>query len=466
MNYNEQFEENREQILNDYFTFLRFASIATDPAFTSEVLKCADWVCTYLKNSPFQVEKWETGRAPVIFAQDLRAGPDKNTILFYCHYDVQPVDPLNEWITPPFEPTIREAEVYARGAADNKGQCFYTMLALTTVLNQMEKPPVNVKFIIEGEEESGSCGLSHLLKEKKQALSADHLVIVDSGIENLQRPAITLGARGIISMEVTLTEAAFDLHSGSLGGAAYNPNRALAQLINTFYDQHGRVAIPGFYDNITPISLQDKQELSVDFNESEFEKLFGFLPLGMEKGVDPKEAIWLRPTLEVNGIWGGYTGAGFKTVIPSQAHAKISCRLVPHQDPEKVIANIKEHILTHLPSSMKSDVNVYPGNSRGFRTSPDAPIVKLMAQCYTDVFEKPCQKLLIGGSIPIAVDLCETAEAEMVLVGLGLPDDHIHAPNEHFGLYRLEKGYQTICHTIELFDTMLHDVLNGSFYEN
>lgn len=451
MDFQAEFEKNKESILKDYFHFLKFKSIATDPLFKEDVVACADWVCDFLKGLTLQIEKWETGGAPTIFAQDLRAGPDKKTVLLYCHYDVQPVDPLNKWSSPPFKPVLRNGQVYARGACDNKGQCFYTMLALKTVLPTMETPPINIKLIIEGEEESGSCGLANILQRKKEALKADYLIIVDSGIDSLETPAITLGARGLLSMEITLKEAAFDLHSGSLGGAAYNPNRALANLIHSFHDQNGQVTIQGFYDNITPLSEVEKKEISFDFDPNQFQKTFGFNPSGMEKGYSAKEALWLRPTLEINGMWGGYTGSGFKTVIPAESHAKISCRLVPNQNPETIIESLKQHIYDHIPSTMEVEIKVFAGHSRGFRTHPHSPIVTLMERCYSEIFQKPCQKILIGGSIPIAVDLAEAAQAQMVLVGLGLPDDHIHAPDEHFGLNRLEKGYLTICRAIELF---------------
>lgn len=252
-------------------------------------------------------------------------------------------------------------------------------------------------------------------------------------------------------MGVTLKEADYDLHSGMVGGVAYNPNRALAELLCTFHDKNGKVTIPGFYDEILPISIQERKELSFDFNENRFKTLFGFKPTRIEQGTTPQEAIWLRPTLEINGMWGGYTGPGFKTVIPARAHAKISCRLVPNQKPEKIVALVKEHILKNSPAGMQTDVEIYQGSGKAFRTNPHSPLVKLMAQSYADVFQKPCQKILMGGSIPVAVDLCETAEAEMVLIGLGFPDDRIHSPNERFGIGRLEKGFLTICHAIELF---------------
>lgn len=446
------YEKEKQSNLNDYFTFLRFKSIATDLAYKEEVLQCADWLSNYLKQCGLTVEKWETGRpAPTIFAQDLRAGPDKETLLIYCHYDVQPVDPLNEWTTPPFEPTQREGQIFARGASDNKGQCFYTIIALKTLLKTRDRLPVNIKFLIEGEEESGSVGLSQIIESKKESLKADYLVIVDSGIEDMQTPAITLGARGLVCFQICLQEADYDLHSGQAGGIAFNPNRALAEMLSKLHDAEGKVTVPGFYDAVIPIPPHEKKAISFDFDQESFHNMFGFHPTGMEKGLSANEAAWIRPTLEINGMWGGYTGAGFKTVIPAKAHAKISCRLVPNQDPEIITKQVKDFLRTLAPASMKLEIETLPGNGKGFRTDPQSRIVRLMSESYTQVFEKPCKNILIGGSIPISVQLCEAAQAEIVLVGLGLPDDHIHAPNEHFGLDRLEKGFLTICRAIELF---------------
>ena len=449
--FKELYEKEKQKNLADYFTFLRFKSIATDPAFKDEVHACADWLADYLKTSGLQVEKWDTGRAPTLFAHDLRAGPEKETLLIYCHYDVQPVDPLSEWVTPPFEPSERDGEVFARGASDNKGQCFYTILALKTLLKTRDRLPINIKFLIEGEEESGSVGLSQIIDSKKDALKADYLVIVDSGIENMETPAITLGARGLVCFQISLKEADYDLHSGQAGGIAYNPNRALAEMLVKLHDSEGKVTVPGFYDAIISLSPQEKEAISFELDQEGFYKMFGFTPSGMEKGVPPNEAAWIRPTLEINGMWGGYTGAGFKTVIPSKAYAKISCRLIPNQDPAIITTQVKDYLTQLTPAGMQLEIETIPGNGKGFRTDSQSRIVKLMSQSYTQVFEKPCKNILIGGSIPIAAQLCEAAGAEMVLVGLGHPDDHIHAPNEHFGLKRLEKGYLTICQAIELF---------------
>jgi len=449
--FKEIFEKEKENIFRDYFTFLRFASIATDPAYKKDVLNCAAWLGNYLKDSGLSVEIWETENAPVIFAQDLRAGPDKETLLLYCHYDVQPVDPLDEWITPPFDPTVREGEVFARGASDNKGQCFYTITAIKHLLSKLGKLPVNLKFVIEGEEESGSLCLSKLLKQKKEALKADYLLIVDSGMEVPDEPSITLGARGLVCLQVTLKEANFDLHSGMVGGIVYNPNRALVQILSKLHDENGRVAIPDFYKDVEEISKEDKKEINFDFDEKRFESLFGFVPVGKQKGVPFNETCCLQPTLEINGMWGGYTGTGFKTVIPAKAYAKLSCRLVPNQIPEKIAKIVTDFLLKQTPKGLHLQVECLPGNGRGFRTNPHSRIADIMSKSYSQIFEKPCKKILLGGSIPIAVELCETAQAEILLVGVGLPDDHIHAPNEHFGLDRFEQGYLTICRAIELF---------------
>lgn len=445
------FESEKEKNYEDFFTFLRFKSISTDPNYRDEVEKCATWLAEYLQSIGLDVETWQTQNAPIIFGSNLDAGPEKETLLIYCHYDVQPVDPLEEWLSPPFEPTTRDGEVYARGTSDNKGQCFYTLLAIKALLEELGKLPVNLKFVIEGEEESGSFGLSQLLEEKKESLAANYLLIVDSGFEKIEEPAITLGARGLVCLEVTVQEAQYDLHSGMVGGMAYNPNRALVEMLSKLHDERGSIAINGFYDEMVEIPPHEKKELSFNFDPGYFFSLFGFEPTGMECDISPLEANWLRPTIEINGMWGGYTESGVKTVIPATAHAKLSCRLVPQQNPDRIAVLVRDFLISNTPHGLQTKVQIHHGNGRGFRTHPNSRIVQLMSESYTQIFQKPCQKILIGGSIPIAAELSEAAKAEMVLVGLSLPGDHVHAPNEHFGLDRLEKGFQTICRALELF---------------
>lgn len=447
----EYLENNKEKILNDYFTFLRFESIATDPQYSKQTLACADWLQKELEESGLAVERWSTGEgAPVLFAEK-ELSDQRETLLLYCHYDVQPVDPIDQWTTPPFEPQIRDGYVYARGASDNKGQCFYTLTAIRAFLEHYKKLPINLKFIIEGEEESGSGALSKLLEIKQEQLQADHLLVIDSGIEEAGMPMLTLGARGIVAFSLTLQEAKSDLHSGMVGGIAYNPNRALAELLAKLHDSSGSVAVPGFYDEVAEILPNEREELSFDFDEVAFEHLYGFKPSGMERNLSPVEANWLRPTLEINGISGGYSGEGFKTVIPAIAKAKLSCRLVPVQTPDRIASLVVDFLHHHVPAGMKLTVEVMPGNGPGFRESGKTRIVEMVAQSYSDVFQKSCKKILIGGSVPITSELKAVAKADTVLIGTALPDDHIHAPDERFSIESFEKGFLTIYRLLELF---------------
>lgn len=446
----QKFLNDKPQILQDFFTFLRFESIATDPNYKPQVVACKTWLAENLSRLGLHVETWETSNAPTLFATDTRAGEGKPTLLLYNHYDVQPVDPLSLWTSPPFDPQIRNGEIYARGAVDNKGQCFYTLYALKTLIEHYGHLPVNLKYIIEGEEESGSSGLFKLIYQNKEKLKADHLLIIDSGFEKKDQPAITLGARGIMSFTLTLTGSKFDLHSGTHGGIAYNPNRALVELLASLRDEKGRVNIPHFYDDVIEVSESERGEIDFEFSESEYNEMFQMKPIGMEKGRNPLEAAWLRPTIEINGISGGYAGTGFKTVIPAKASAKLSCRLVPNQDPQKIGNLICNALKNRVPQGISVEVDTHPGGGPGFRTNPHSKIAKIMSQAYMDVFQKPCKKILLGGSIPISADLMKISGAEMILVGLGLPDDQIHAPNEHFGIDRLEKGFLSIAHMIEL----------------
>lgn len=443
------YEEKKEEFLKDYFTFLKFPSISTDPQYKNDVNNCCDWVIDYLKKIGLKVEKWKTKGHPTIFATHFE-DEKYETLLLYCHYDVQPVDPLDLWKSPPFEPIIREGQVFARGAVDNKGQCFYTLAALKVLLEKKKKLNLNLKLVFEGEEESGSVGLHGILQEKKNELKADHILIVDSGIEAKDEPAITLGARGLVTFTVVLQGSNFDLHSGTHGGIVYNTNRAMVELLASLHDENGKVTVEHFYDDVKPFSDKEKQELNLSFDEEHLKTHFGALAIGGEKGYTPLESAWLRPTLEINGIAGGYYGPGFKTVIPALATAKISCRLVPHQKPEKMGELVKKHLLKHVPNGMQITVDVMEGKGEAFRANPQSKIAAVMAEAYSDVFQKPCGKIMIGGSIPIAAELAKVSGGEMLLVGLCLHDDLIHAPNEHFGLDRFEQGFLSICRGIEL----------------
>jgi len=442
------YKEHEKELLEEFFTFLEFQSISSESDSKQEVLNCAEWLAAYLKKIGFDTQLWPTAGYPVIFASYLKAGPDKPTLLIYNHYDVQPVDPIELWESPPFEPAIRGGQIYARGAQDNKGQCFYTIQALKALLKISGTLPVNVKLCIEGEEECGSRSLSSILKTKFKELQADYLAIVDLGIPSLDKPSITLGLRGIITMDIELSGAKSDMHSGSNGGLLYNPNHALVELLAKMRDRSGKITIPGFYDDVVSLEEGEKEQVSWDFKPEEYKAMFGVLPTGGEKDYSHLERNWVRPTLEINGLTGGYSGAGFKTVIPSKASAKISCRLVPNQSPDKIARLVKEYLEKNVPEGITVKVNIHHGG-KAIRSNPDSKVVQAFARAYEEVFHKPCQFIFEGASIPIVTELAETSRSEVVLLGLGLADDNIHAPNEHFGLDRMEKGFLIIGKALE-----------------
>lgn len=450
-NLSQYYNQNRKKFIEDYFTFLKFPSISSEPEYKKDVLACAEWLKKYLLDMGFQVEFWkkENGH-PIIFATHLKAGKDKPTLLIYNHYDVQPVDPLDEWLTPPFEPTVKDGEVYARGAMDDKGQSFYSILALKALIEQYGSLPINIKLCIEGEEEMGSQSLSAIIPEKKEQLKADYIAIIDLGLRKADIPAVTLGVRGIVTFDIEVEDAKVDLHSGTHGGIVYNPIHALIEVLSKLKDPDGKIAIPGFYNNVKELSQDEKKQITFQFDEKEYHRDFGTAPLGGEKGYTPLERASIRPTIEVNGIKGGYSGTGFKTVIPSKASAKISCRLVPNQEPKAVGELVANYIREKMPKGLKTTVTIRPGGGGPVRASISSKVVQAFAKAFSEVFNKPCEYIFEGGSIPIVTELANAAQGEVVLVGLGLATDNIHAPNEHFGLDRMEKGFLVMVKAIRL----------------
>jgi acetylornithine deacetylase/succinyl-diaminopimelate desuccinylase-like protein len=439
-----------DKVLEEFFTFLRFKSISSENEYQPQLIACANWVVDYLNQMGFHTELWQTTGHPVVYASLTNAGPDKPTLLIYNHYDVQPVDPLELWNSPPFEPTIREGQIFARGAADNKGQCFYVLQALKLLLRKHRKLPINIKLCIEGEEEVGSGGLSEILSKKQKELKADYLAIVDLGIPDLKTPALTLGVRGIVTMDVKAQGSTTDLHSGSHGGIAYNPIHALNEIFGDVRDKAGRITIPGFYDQVCDISSKDKSKLKLNFDSEDYLKTFGAYPTGGEKNLSPLERIWLRPTIEVNGICGGYTGKGFKTVIPALAFAKVSCRLVPDQEPQVIGKLVANYIESKAPEGIKITVEIHPGSGCSVRAEIFSPVVQAFNKAYAEVFQTPVSYVFAGGSIPIIKELREASQSSVIMLGLGLPDDFIHAPNEHFGIDRLQKGALIMARAIEI----------------
>ncbi len=442
------FDKHSEAIFKDFYTFLSFPSISSEIKHKDDMRKCCEWLCNYIDQMGLSSEIIETPSYPLIFAEDKRAGKDKPTLLIYGHYDVQPVDPIEEWKSKPFEADQRDGEIFARGAQDNKGQIFYTLFAIKCFLEKNEPPPINIKLCIDGEEENNSIGLLKKLSEIKEKLKATYLLVPDMGITEKNSPAITLGVRGMCQMTLKMQGSNGDLHSGEFGGIAYNPLKATVELLSKLWDKDGKVVIPGFYDGIKPITDEEKSELDLSFDREKYEKSFGITSFFKEDDFSQKESNWLRPTLEINGIGGGYFKEGFKTVIPASVVVKISCRLVYDQDPYKIANNIKEYLLKNVEKGMKLTVDIGQG---GLSTRGDSKskLAKAVEMAYTEVYGKPCKKIFSGGSVPIIAEIVKAIDCNVLLMGLGLPDDNIHAPNEHFGKDRMKKGFLIIEKSLE-----------------
>lgn len=445
----EIFQFNLPSITDDYFTFLRFQTISGEAEHKKDMIACVDWLKAYMEGMEFDVEIWETSGNPTVFAQNLQAGPEKPTLLIYNHYDVQPVTPVEEWNTPPFEPTIKGDKIYCRGALDDKGQCFYAITAIKTLLERDGQLPVNIKFVIDGEEERGSPGLSAILKDKQEQLSADVVAVIDLGIQKRDVPSITLGIRGIVGFDVSIEGANTDLHSGEFGGIVKNPNQQLAALLTTLHDpETGEVKVPGFYDHVQPLSEEEQQEIDFTFDYKDFCKTYQTLPNGGEKGYSPLERAWIRPTLEINGIVGGTVGSESKTIIPSVSSAHITCRLVPDQVPHAIGSAVSDYLYNQAPKDVKLTVTVRPGIGWPARTDSSSSGVQAFSQAYSKVFGKPCDYQMAGGTISIASQLKNVSKGTLVLMGLGLPGDNMHAPNESFDFGRFEMGVLIVAEAI------------------
>ncbi|MBS3904534.1 MAG: dipeptidase [Simkania sp.] len=446
--YRTWFHARRKEILEEYFTLLRFPSISTDPAYKKDVQACAEWLKAYLDKMGLTTELWPTSVNPVLFASCMKAGPDRPTLLIYNHYDVQPVDPLELWKSQPFAPEIRDGKVYARGASDNKGQLFYVLSAVRAFLELSKEHRLNLKMFIEGEEEFGSMGSREVLKTKKEQLKADYCLILDAGLPKPGVPGVTLGLRGIVTMNVKIQNSSGDLHSGLFGGIVMNPLQALSTALAGLWE-HGKVAVPGFYKDVVEISLEDWQMVDHSFDKEEFIRSFGIKAFGGESGYTLLESSWVRPTVEINGMSGGYTGKGFKTVIPSEAYAKISCRLVPNQDPDTIGKLLAEYIRGKLPQGFHCEIEVHSGGLP-VRTSAQSSLAQTVKRAYEAVFEQPCQFIFCSASVPIVADLAKASESSVALMGTATNEDDIHAPNEHFGLNQFELGFLTMAKTLSL----------------
>lgn len=443
--------KHHQQNVEELKELLRIPSISSLSEHKEDMQKAASWIANKLNNIGMEhVEIVQTEGHPIIYADWLHQ-ENAPTVLVYGHYDVQPVDPIHLWESPPFEPEIRDEKIFARGATDDKGQTFLHIKALETLLNVEGKLPVNLKFCIEGEEEIGSPNLPQFLSENKEKLACDVVVISDSDMWDRGVPAITYSLRGLAALEFSLKTANTDLHSGMFGGGVQNANHLLVQLLSTLHDANGKVNVEGFYDDVLDLTEFEKEQIkALGFDEEKLKKQLGLTEFtGGENNYPYPEKISSRPTLELNGIWGGFQGEGTKTVIPNEAHAKITCRLVNNQNPEKIQGLIKKHLEEQAPKGCTVKVNLQDtGNP--FLTPIDDPMIQKAAEAYERVYGKAPVYKREGGSIPIVSDFSHTLNTPVVLMGFGLPDENLHAPNEHFNLENFDKGILTICSFLEL----------------
>ena len=442
-------QENKQRFLDELIDLLKIASISADPAYNQDVLQCADAVAKHLKNAGADnVEICETKGYPVVFGEKIL---DKNlpTVLVYGHYDVQPADPIELWESGPFEPVVKKTEihpegaVFARGAADDKGQFFMHLKAFEAMM-KTNSLPCNVKFIIEGEEEVGSASLADFLESNKEKLACDVILVSDTSLYSMDQPTVTTGLRGLSYVEVEIEGPNRDLHSGLYGGAVPNPINVLSKMIGSLIDENGVITVEGFYDNVNIVSPEERAEMNKLKDDPEaFKKEIGLKGVEGEKGYTTLERTSIRPTLDVNGIWGGYTGEGAKTVIPSKAFAKISMRLVPNQTPEEITEKFTKHFEKIAPDSVKVTVTPHHGgmpyvlesNTKEFLAAK-----KAMEQA----FGREVLPFRSGGSIPITALFEQILGVKSVLMGFGLSTDAIHSPNEQFGLYNFYKGIESI----------------------
>jgi acetylornithine deacetylase/succinyl-diaminopimelate desuccinylase-like protein len=444
------YEQHQSEFLEGLKAFLRIPSISTLSEHKSDIRRAAEFARQDLQNAGLEAELIEGTGNPLVYAEWLGA-PGKPTILFYGHYDVQPPDPLNEWKSDPFEPEVRGQDIFARGSADDKGQVYIQIKAVEGYLKTTGKLPVNVKFLLEGEEETGGEHIEEYVKTRPPRLKADAAVVCDTEMFAPELPTICVGLRGMVYGELFVEGASHDLHSGMYGGAAPNPIQAIAEILCALKDRDGRIRIPGFYDRVVPPSPKERAAWErLPFDEKEYlEKEMGARELVGEPGVPLFERLWARPTLEVHGIRGGFTGEGAKTVIPARAVAKISARLVADQTPEEASRQIEAAIRGATPRGVKAEWKVLHSGKPSL-TNPDNPFIRAGAEALKQVFGKETVYIRSGGSIPIVGVFDEYLGIPSVMMGFGLPDDNLHAPNEKFHLPNFYRGIEAVARYLEI----------------
>ena len=419
----------------------RIPSISSLPEHAADVQRAAGWVAERLKTAGIEaVQILPTAGHPVVFGQWLHA-PDKPTIMIYGHFDTQPVDPLKSWTNPPFEPAVEADRIYARGASDDKGNMLIPILSAEALLRTQGSLPVNVKFFFEGQEEIGSPQMHDFIADHRSLLACDMMLSADGGQWDEDQPALNVGRRGLCALQIDLQSAAQDVHSGVYGGTFQNPIHALSQIITSMHDAEGRIRVDGFYDKVYRLSDAERAQIAeIPFDESRYRGELGVDQLFGESGFTTYERAWVRPTLEVNGIWGGFQGEGIKTVIPSQAHAKITCRLVPHQEPDQIVELIAAHIAKHVPVGTTATVNKLPGSADPFVIPPDHPGNLAAGVVLKKLYGKEPYLARTGGTIPVCGLFLKHLNAHLVNFAFGLEDENLHAPDEFFRLSSFNRG--------------------------
>jgi acetylornithine deacetylase/succinyl-diaminopimelate desuccinylase-like protein len=431
---------NRDRYLEELKALLAIPSISALPEHADDVRRCAEWCADEMRRIGMQnVRLIDTPGNPVVYGDWLGA-PGAPTVLFYGHYDVQPVDPIELWESPPFTATIRDGEIYARGSADDKGQVFMHFKAIEAHMKKAGRLPVNMKIILEGEEEVGSVNLDDFIKAHKAELRADVVVISDSPMFARGVPSICYGLRGLVYFQIDLRGSSTDLHSGSFGGAVANPAMVLAQILAQMKDRGGRIKIPGFYDDVVPLQEEERNAwASLPFNEKKYKQDFGIPKIYGESDYTTLERTWARPTFEVNGLLSGFTGEGAKTVLPAVAMAKVSMRLVPNQDPDKIAKQFEEYVKRTAPKTVELTVRRMHGG-KPWMTSYDNPYVQAAGRAIEKGFGQPPVFTREGGSIPVVSTFQEELGLPSVLFGVGLPDENAHAPNEKLDVANFHNG--------------------------
>ena len=432
-------QQNEDSALEELFEFLSIQSVSADSAFQPEMQRCAEFVQQAMQRAGLSAEIIPTPGHPVVLGQRIE-DPELPTVLIYGHYDVQPPDPLELWTSPPFEPVIRDGRIFARGATDDKGQLFTHLKSIQAGIETEGRLPVNVKFLVEGEEEVGSDNLDNYLESNRETLAADVGVISDTSQYGDGIPAITYGLRGIIAAEVRLTGPSKDLHSGVYGGSISNPVNALAAMCGALIDSEGRIQIPGFYDGVSELSEREQSEFArLPFSEDDFLSETGSTATFGETGFSTLQRRWARPTCDINGIVGGYTGEGPKTIVPSKAMAKITCRLVPGQDPEQILNALQQFLQARVPPGIQMEFLRFHG-CPAFGLDPDSPWMGAAGEAMQDAFGQPPVFIREGGSIPVVSSFQQILGIDTLLLGWGRNTDNLHSPDEHFHVCDFHNG--------------------------